>query len=245
MGTLRHWRRQAVFPKVRGFRRLRRPGSIGHVLCTDRWVPPTERAGSEGGIKYRGRQQAYCIPESKKGAPLRGRLYKRVVFAALRGQKSGCPLSASRFPPNTRHPERKRRISVRGVSDSWGSKYQSAGRHQTYSIPESKRVQAPSAPRFYRSCADALTDGFGPQSGLVQRGVINAACRPPPLVASPPPSPRRRWDNKAPRSCNLISCSKQSTGCCAPAQRGKGSAVRHQRGRSHRRWLTHCHVSVT
>ena len=94
MGTLRHWRRQAVFPKVRGFRRLRRPGSIGHVLCTDRWVPPTERAGSEGSYK--------------------------------------CGLSAA-----------------------------------------------------------------------------------PPLVASPPPSLRRRWDNKAPRSCNLISCSKQSTGCCA------------------------------
>ena len=29
----------------------------------------------------------------------------------------------------------------------------------------------PSAPRFYRSCADALTDGFCPQSGLVQRVV--------------------------------------------------------------------------
>ncbi len=76
----------------------------------------------------------------------------------------------------------------------------------------------------------ALTDGFDPQSGLVQRGVINAACRPPPLVASPPPSPRRRWDNKAPRSCNLISCSKQSMGCCAPAQRGKGGAVRPPKG---------------
>ena len=31
------------------------------------------------------------------------------------------------------------------------------------------RVQAPLAPGFYRSCADALTDGFRPQSGLVQR----------------------------------------------------------------------------
>ena len=72
-------------------------------------VPPTERAGSEGVMKYRG---------------------------------------ADRFPPNKRHPERKRRISVHGVSDSWGSKYQSAGRHQTYSIPESKRVQAPSVPGF-------------------------------------------------------------------------------------------------
>ena len=43
-------------------------------------------------------------------------------------------------------------------------------------IPGCKRVQAPAAPGFYRSCADALTDGFCPQSGLVQRGVINAAC---------------------------------------------------------------------
>ena len=144
----------------------------------------------------------------------------------------------------------------------------SRGDGEESGIPGSKWVQAPSAPGFYRSCADALTNGFRPQSGLVQRGVINAACRPPPLVASPPPlprweachwilsrlrlptnpvplPPRRRWDNKAPRSCNLISCSKQSMGCCAPAQRGKGGAVRHQRGRSHRRWLTHRHVSVT
>ena len=43
-------------------------------------------------------------------------------------------------------------------------------------IPESAvRVQAPSAPGFYRSCAGALTDGFRPQSGLVQRGVFEAA----------------------------------------------------------------------
>ena len=50
-------------------------------------------------------------------------------------------------------------------------------------IPGRNRVQAPAAPGFYRSCADALTDGFCPQSGLVQRGVINAACGGPPLVA--------------------------------------------------------------
>ena len=53
---------------------------------TDRWVPPTERAGSEGVIEYRVRYQVYCIPECKKGAPLRGRLYKRVVFASLKGE---------------------------------------------------------------------------------------------------------------------------------------------------------------
>ena len=43
-------------------------------------------------------------------------------------------------------------------------------------IPGRNRVQAPAAPGFYRSCADALTDGFCPQSGLVQRGVLYAAC---------------------------------------------------------------------
>jgi len=52
-----------------------------------------------------------------------------------------------------------------------GSKYRSAGS----GIPESKRVQAPLAPGFYRSCAAALTDGFRPQSGPVQRGVFEAA----------------------------------------------------------------------
>ena len=36
-------------------------------------------------------------------------------------------------------------------------------------IPGRKGVQAPLAPGFYRSCAAALTDGFRPQSGPVQR----------------------------------------------------------------------------
>ena len=47
-------------------------------------------------------------------------------------------------------------------------------------IPERKRVDARLRGRgFYRSCAAAPNDGFGPgtapPSGLVQRGVINAA----------------------------------------------------------------------
>ena len=49
-------------------------------------------------------------------------------------------------------------------------------------IPESKRVQAPAAPGFYRSCADALTDGFCPQSGLVQRECFMLPAAAPPLV---------------------------------------------------------------
>ena len=125
---------------------------------------------------------AGCIPESKRvQVPSAPRFYRSCADALTDGFRPQSGLvqrgvikyrGADRFPPNTRHPECKRRISVHGVSDSWGSKYQSAGRHQTYSISESKRVQASSAPRFYRSCADALTDGFRPQSGLVQRGVI-------------------------------------------------------------------------
>jgi len=51
-------------------------------------------------------------------------------------------------------------------------------------IPGRKRVQAPAAPGFYQSCAGALTDGFCPQSGLVQRGAFYAAFGSgPPLVA--------------------------------------------------------------
>ena len=58
------------------------------------------------------------------------------------------------------------------------------------------------------------------------------------LLTNPVPlPPRKRWQNKAPRNNYLISGTKHSTGCCAPAQRGKGGAVRHQRGKSHRRWL--------
>ena len=69
------------------------------------------------------------------------------------------------------------------------------GRRQTADVrwavfPIRKRVQAPAAPGFYRSCAGALTDGFRPQSGLVQRGVFYAACRQqsPLRWLAPPPS---------------------------------------------------------
>ena len=43
--------RHTLFPTARGFRRLRRPGSIVRVLRTERWVLPAERAGSEGSYK--------------------------------------------------------------------------------------------------------------------------------------------------------------------------------------------------
>ena len=59
---------------------------LGASFC-----PQAKNLGKRGfeinGSKYQlaGRHQTYSIPECKKGAPLRGRLYKRVVFASLKG----------------------------------------------------------------------------------------------------------------------------------------------------------------
>ena len=56
------------------------------------------------------------------------------------------------------------------------------------------------------------------------------------LPTNPVPlPPRKRWQNKASLGCNLISSSKQSTGCCPTAPRGEGGAVRHQRGEGRQR----------
>ena len=52
-----------VIPKVRGFRRLRRPGSIVRALRAERWVLPTERAGSaERNYKTHRREAAISPP---------------------------------------------------------------------------------------------------------------------------------------------------------------------------------------
>ena len=71
------------------------PSTIGYPLSASRWArhsDPRRRISVNGGFeingsKYQlaGRHQTYSIPECKKGAPLRGRLYKRVVFASLKG----------------------------------------------------------------------------------------------------------------------------------------------------------------
>ena len=48
--------------------------------------------------------------------------------------------------------------------------------------------------------------------------------------------PRKRGKNKAPRGCILVSHSKHSTGCCAPAQRGgKGTRFVGERQRPENR----------
>ena len=71
------------------------PSAIGYLLSASCWArhsDPRRRISVNGGFeingsKYQlaGRHQTYSIPECKKGAPLRGRLYKRVVFASLKG----------------------------------------------------------------------------------------------------------------------------------------------------------------
>ena len=53
----------------------------------------------------------------------------------------------------------------------------------------------------------------------------------PPLVAMPPPFPRKRGHYKAPRSHVLISDSTLSTGCSAPLNRG-GKGTRFVREQS-------------
>ena len=67
----------------------------------------------------------------------------------------GCPLSASRW---ARHSDPRRRISVSGVFEINGSKYQLAGRHQTYSIPECKKG-APLRGRLYKRVVFASLKG--------------------------------------------------------------------------------------
>ena len=58
-----------------------RPGMLG--------VGPQSGLVQRGVIKYRGRQQTGCILKCKRGAPLRGRLYRRVMFASLKGRWGG------------------------------------------------------------------------------------------------------------------------------------------------------------
>ena len=50
----------------------RRPGSIVRVLRTERWVRPTERAGSEGSFICRclGQRKPYNRPDGRGNAPL-------------------------------------------------------------------------------------------------------------------------------------------------------------------------------
>jgi hypothetical protein len=98
------------------------------------------------------------FPKAKRGAPLRGRLYRRVMFASLKGR--------------------------------WGKTV----------FPKVRRFRRHAAPGFYRSCAGALTDGFGPgtaaPSGLVQRGVI-----------MPPVGGRCLWQRKPNnRACGAWKC---------------------------------------
>ena len=68
-----------------------------------------------------------------------------------------CPLADCFFPPDTRHPERKRRISVRIVSEGKAGKYQSAGRRRIGGIPERKR--GPPSAEGQQPCAFARAEG--------------------------------------------------------------------------------------
>ena len=72
-----------------------------------------------------------------------------ILMPVNTGRREGFRLSADGCPLGG-IPERGRRQTVR---------------HQTYFIPDSKRVQAPSAPGFYRSCASHRTMGSARRAG--------------------------------------------------------------------------------
>ena len=198
------WRRLDGFPKVPlGFRRLRRPGSIGHVLCTDRWVLPTERAGSEGVFEAAFRRKNL----HNRASPVEMHPYSRFAGLLLKGSMSldsqvvalpyesssfatpeGEVCSMLSFPPPTVILSRRRRISVHDVSEMYGSKYRSAGS----GIPESKRVQAPLAPGFYGSCALRRTMGSAHRAGWFRGRFLK------PPFGGKTVKPRLRRDGNAP-----------------------------------------------
>ena len=72
-----------------------------------------------------------------------------ILMPVNTGRREGFRLLAVGWPLDG-IPERGRRQTVR---------------HQTYFIPDSKRVQAPSAPGFYRSCASHRTMGSARRAG--------------------------------------------------------------------------------
>ena len=92
-----------VFPAAGGFRRLRHPGSIVHALRAERWVPPTERAGSEGSIICRLRRQR-CLwqrkPTQPGWRPLEMHPFCRLRRRLLHGKASHTILSRLRLPTN-------------------------------------------------------------------------------------------------------------------------------------------------
>ena len=83
------WRRLGGFPKVPlGFRRLRRPGSMvpSGLRPWAPWVPPTERAGSEGAFEAAFRR------ENRKTAP-------QARFYGFASEASQPPLGGYKLRP--------------------------------------------------------------------------------------------------------------------------------------------------
>ena len=107
--------RWAVFPKVdtpygqapfglEGSGASRRPGSIVRVLRTERWVRPTERAGSEGSYICRclGQRKPYNRPGGRGNAsPFGGWRHHLARWEAchwIRGSR-GSPMNPVPLPP--------------------------------------------------------------------------------------------------------------------------------------------------
>jgi hypothetical protein len=100
--------RHTLFPKARGFRRLRRPGSIGRALPADRWVQPGNgsafRAGSEGSYKVHSMEAGWAPPAPFYNAPA-GRHHHPLnplnLMNPLNPHAAGVPMSPLRPPPKS------------------------------------------------------------------------------------------------------------------------------------------------
>ena len=114
-------RRGAVIPKVRGFRRLWRPGSMVRALCAEPWVPPTERAGSEGSFMLR--KSCIGLPSQPKLAS--SLPFKRPTYCRLtvrRQNRKTAPVARRKCTPSVACGDVSPRESVsRNFQSPYGS----------------------------------------------------------------------------------------------------------------------------
>ena len=100
--------RHTLFPKARGFRCLRRPGSIGRALPADRWVQPGNgsafRAGSEGSYKAHSMETEWAPAAPFYNAPA-GRHHHPLnplnLMNPLNPHAAGVSMSPLRPPPKS------------------------------------------------------------------------------------------------------------------------------------------------
>ena len=96
------------------------------------------------------------------------------------------------------------------------SKRRGASLYKTFTTGLRPMENRPTALRAWKCAPPCPLRGTSPKGKRVTGFSVAQG-----LPTNPVPlPPRKRWQNKAPRNNYRISGTKQSTGCCAPAQRG-------------------------